>query len=55
MIDWIKDRVSEDSSHQGVIVAAAAAAVLFGGIGLTKVILWGALVWGVWSVLKSDY
>lgn len=54
MLDWIKSRVCEHSSHQGLIVAAAAAAVLFAGVSLTKVILWGALVYGVWSILKAD-
>ena len=29
-------------------------AVLFFAVPLTKVILWGALVWGVWSMLKKD-
>ncbi len=51
--NWIKERVAEDSSHQGIMVAAAAVAVLFFAIPLTKVILWGALVWGVWSFLKK--
>ena len=50
---WIKDRASEDSSHQGLIIAVAAAAVLFGGMSLTQVILWGALIWGAWSILKK--
>ena len=52
--NWISDSVIEASSHQGLIVAIAAAMVLFGGFGLTKVILWGALIWGVWSMLKKD-
>ena len=52
--NWISDRVVEGSSHQGAIVAAAACAVLFFGIPLTKVILWGALVWGIWSMFKKD-
>ena len=51
---WISERVNEASSHQGLIVATAAVAVLFFAVPLTKVILWGALVWGVWSMLKKD-
>ena len=54
MFGWISDRIKEGSSHQGVIVAVAAAVVLFGGVGLTTVILWGALIWGVWSIIKTD-
>ena len=53
-MDWIVDRVKEASTHNGVIVAAGAATVLFMGLSLTEVVLGGALVWGVWSVLRSD-
>ena len=49
--NWIKDRVVEDSTHQGIIVAAAAVAVLFFAIPLMDVVLWGALAWGAWSFL----
>ena len=54
MSNFISDRISEGSTHQGVIVAVAACAVLFGGMGLTQVVLYGALAWGVWSMLKKD-
>tara|TARA_B100000424_G_scaffold225138_1_gene185224 strand:+ start:1411 stop:1581 length:171 start_codon:yes stop_codon:yes gene_type:complete len=50
---WISDRIKEASSHQGAIVVAAAVAVLFFGYSLTQVILWGALAWGVWSMLRT--
>ena len=52
--NWISDRVIEGSSHQGLMIAVVAALVLFGGMSLMKVVLWGALVWGVWSMLKRD-
>ena len=52
--NFISDRITEGSSHQGAIVVIAAGAVLFFAIPLTKVILWGALAWGVWSILKKD-
>ena len=51
---WISERVNEGSSHQGAIVVAAAGAVLFFAVPLTKVILWGALAWGIWSIFKKD-
>lgn len=54
MSNYIAERIREGSSHQGLIVAAAACAVLFGGMGLTQVVLYGALAWGVWSMLKKD-
>ena len=53
-MDWIKDRISEASSHNGLIVAAGAATVLFMGLSITEVVLWGALIWGVWSMFRSD-
>ena len=54
MSDCIAGRVKEASSHQGVILVAAAVAVLWFAIPLTKVIVWGALAWGIWSILKQD-
>ena len=51
--NWIKDRVVEDSTHQGIIAAAGASAVLLFAIPLMEVVLYGALVWGVWSFLKK--
>ena len=54
MSNWIGGRVKEASSHQGVILVAAAVAVLWFAIPLTKVIVWGALAWGIWSILKQD-
>lgn len=55
MINWIKERASEASSHQGLIVVVAAAAIIWGGLALLDVILWGALAWGIWSMVKKDY
>ena len=53
MSEWIADRIKEGSSHQGAIIAAGAALVLFAGMPLMKVGLYAALVWGVWSMLKK--
>ncbi len=54
MSDWIANRIKEGSTHQGAIVVAAAVAVIWFAIPLTKVILWGALAWGIWSILKAN-
>ena len=54
MSEWISQRIQEASSHQGAIVVAAAVAVIWFAIPLTKVIIWGALAWGIWSILKQD-
>ena len=51
--NWISERVGEGSSHQGAIVVAAAVAELFFAVPLTKVVHYGALAWGVWSILKK--
>tara|TARA_B100001175_G_C19374024_1_gene573210 strand:+ start:98 stop:262 length:165 start_codon:yes stop_codon:yes gene_type:complete len=53
MSTWIADRIKEASSHQGVIAVAAAVAVLWFAIPLTTVVVWGALAWGIWSMLKT--
>jgi len=53
MSKYIADRIREGSTHQGAIVTAAAVAVLFFAVPLTKVVLWGALAWGVWSMMKN--
>ena len=52
--NFISDRITEGSSHQGAIVVASAIAVIWFAIPLTKVILWGALAWGIWSILKEN-
>ena len=54
MINWIVNRIKEASSQQGAIVVAAAVAIIWFAIPLTKVIVWGALAWGIWSILKQD-
>ena len=52
--NWISGRIKEASSHQGAIAVAAAVAVIWFAIPLTKVIVWGALAWGIWSILKQE-
>ena len=54
MSAWIANRIKEASSHQGAIVVAAAVAVIWFAIPLTKVIIWGALAWGIWSMLRKE-
>tara|TARA_B100000029_G_scaffold195221_1_gene193350 strand:+ start:2320 stop:2502 length:183 start_codon:yes stop_codon:yes gene_type:complete len=51
---WISQRIQEASSHQGAIVAIAAIAVIWFAIPLTKVIIWGALAWGIWSMFRKE-
>ena len=53
MSDWISNRIKEASSHQGAIAVAAAVAVIWFAIPLTKVIVWGALAWGIWVYIET--
>ena len=52
--NWISERITEASTHEGLMVAIAASLVLFGGFELTKVILWAGFIWGVWSTMNKD-
>lgn len=52
-MNWITERISERSSHDGIVVAAAAAAIIWGGMALLDVIVWGALAWGVWKIIRK--
>ena len=52
---WLMDRFREKTSWTGVILAVGAGVVLLGLLPLTKVVLWGALGWGIYSFVKEDY
>jgi hypothetical protein len=52
-MSWITNRISENSTHNGVVVAGAAVAVIWGGFALMDIIMWGALIWGVWNIVKK--
>tara|TARA_B100001123_G_C14773045_1_gene813513 strand:+ start:132 stop:293 length:162 start_codon:yes stop_codon:yes gene_type:complete len=53
-MDWIKNRLKERSTWNGLIVGVPAVLVLFGIVPLMKVVLWGALAWGVYNLWKSE-
>ena len=48
------DRFRERTSSTAIIIAVAAAVVILGFMPLTKVVLWGAAAWGVYSFWKKD-
>ena len=54
MFDWIKGRIEERTSWNGIIIGGAALLVILGIMPLSSVIIWGALAWGIWSILKQD-
>mgnify|MGYP000663329291 CR=1 FL=1 len=53
-MDWIKNRIKERSSWNGLIVGVPAVLVLLGVVPLMKVIVWGAVAWAVYNLWKSE-
>jgi len=53
-MDWIKNRIKERSSWNGLIVGVPAVLVLLGVVPLMKVIIWGAVAWAVYNLWKSE-
>ena len=51
---WITDRLKERSSWNGIIIGVPAVIVILGIMPLTKVIVWGALAWGLYNVWMSE-
>ena len=51
---WLMDRFRERTSWTGIIIDVAAAVVILGFMPLTKVVLWSAIAWGVYSFWKKD-
>jgi len=51
---WVKDRLTELSSLDGVLIAGAAAAVLLGQIDMVAWLAWPALAWGIYRIVKAE-
>lgn len=54
MFDWIKGRIEERTSWNGIIIGGAALLVILGIMPLSSVVIWGALAWGVYNIWKSE-
>ena len=51
--DWVMDRVGERTSIDGLgLIVICGSVILFGGIA--KLLAWVGLVWGVYTLVKSD-
>jgi len=50
---WVKDRAGERTSWDGIVLIVLGLLVLFGGV-FVKVIAAGAIVWGVYTLVKSQ-
>jgi len=52
-MNWLKDRLKERTSWDGVMLIVVAAAILLFS-PLVKVAAWAALAWGVFTLLKGE-
>ncbi len=51
--DWVMDRLGERTSIDGLsLIVVCGSVILFGG--LAKLLAWAGLLWGVYTLVKSD-
>jgi hypothetical protein len=52
-MNWIKDRIKERTSLDGVsLIVICGSVILFGGIA--KLLAWEGFLWGVYTLTKSE-
>ena len=49
MINWVKARLAEKSSWNGLVVGIAALFILVGGYGLIETAVWAAIIWAIYN------
>jgi hypothetical protein len=52
-MDWIKERLKERTSLDGAVLIAAGAAFIILG-PLAKIAAYGAIAYGVWTIVKKE-
>jgi hypothetical protein len=52
-MDWIKERLKERTSLDGAVLIAAGAAFIVLG-PLAKIAAYGAIAYGVWTIVKKE-
>ena len=53
MLDWLKDRIKERTSLDGVsLIVICGSVILFGGIA--KLLAWAGLAWGVYTLVQKE-
>jgi EamA domain-containing membrane protein RarD len=53
MLNWMKDRLVERTSHDGIaLIAVCGSVVLFGG--LAKMLAWVGLGYGIYTLVKKE-
>lgn len=50
----IIDRIKERSSWNGIIIGGSALLVILGIIPLMKMVVYGALAWGAYNIIKGE-
>jgi hypothetical protein len=52
-MSWLKNRIKERTSLDGVsLIVICGSVILFGGIA--KLLAWAGLLWGVYTMIKSE-
>jgi|LUMJ01.1.fsa_nt_gb hypothetical protein len=54
VVDWIKARVAEKSSWNGILIGAAALFVLIGGFSLVKTAVYVAIIWAIYNIVWKE-
>ena len=50
---WVLDRIGERTSNDGIVlIVACGSIILFGG--LAKLLAWVGLLWGVYTLVRSE-
>ena len=52
-IEWAKARVSERTSWDGAVLIALGLLVVLMN-PLAKILAWGAILWGAWTIYKEE-
>jgi hypothetical protein len=53
MFTWIKDRLKERTTFDGILLLVAGASVVFLG-PIAKLLAWGMMAYGAWTIWKSE-
>lgn len=53
MLDWVKARLKERTSWDGIILVAGCASILILG-PLAKWAAWAGLIWGLWTIYQEE-
>ena len=50
---WVLDRIGERTSHDGIVLIVACGSIILVG-GLAKLLAWVGLLWGVYTLVRSE-